>query len=276
MSDVEKIVLSMIVISWVVILFLTYIFGKRFVTNKVKKSSKVLSELENINGKIKYTYIKPNYYYSYDCASRAMFNHFDLDDYFVEIICDNKDFFKMLIKSIEKNKKEVAKYKRSLDKIDFSQTADIAKSVKIPLHIYRYFENKCYHEMILSEPVIDISITCRKEYTTPAGRTHTWSDVTYNYKQLLQFYEKANKIQEQREIRSGQIEYERSLMTASMRYEILRRDNFRCQLCGSTAQDGVKLHIDHIVPVSKGGHTTPENLRVLCDRCNFGKRDKIE
>ena len=65
-------------------------------------------------------------------------------------------------------------------------------------------------------------------------------------------------------------------MTSAMRYEILKRDNYRCQICGSTAQDGVKLHIDHIIPVSKGGKTVPENLRVLCDRCNLGKSDKIE
>lgn len=69
---------------------------------------------------------------------------------------------------------------------------------------------------------------------------------------------------------------QRRLMKDSLRYDILKRDNFRCQLCGSTAQDGVRLHVDHIIPVSKGGLTEPSNLRVLCERCNMGKRDKIE
>ena len=133
-----------------------------------------------------------------------------------------------------------------------------------------------YRKTILADPVIDVNIICRKEYTTPTGRTHTWSDITYNYNELVHYYEEAQKVKEQREIRSGQIEYERSLMTASLRYDILKRDNFRCQICGSTVQDGVKLHIDHIIPVSKGGHTTENNLRVLCDRCNFGKSDKLE
>lgn len=69
---------------------------------------------------------------------------------------------------------------------------------------------------------------------------------------------------------------QRRLMTDALRYEILSRDGFRCQICGATAQDGYKLHVDHIIPVSKGGRTEPDNLRTLCERCNMGKGDKIE
>lgn len=69
---------------------------------------------------------------------------------------------------------------------------------------------------------------------------------------------------------------QRRLMTDSLRYDILVRDGFRCCICGASAADGVKLHVDHILPVSKGGKTERSNLRTLCERCNLGKRDKIE
>jgi hypothetical protein len=69
---------------------------------------------------------------------------------------------------------------------------------------------------------------------------------------------------------------ERNKLTAGLRYDILRRDNFKCQICGRTQADGVKLHVDHIVPISKGGKTTAENLRTLCQDCNLGKGAKIE
>ena len=46
-------------------------------------------------------------------------------------------------------------------------------------------------------------------------------------------------------------------------------------LCGASANDGVKLEVDHIVPVSKGGKSTMDNLQTLCERCNRGKRDKL-
>ena len=56
----------------------------------------------------------------------------------------------------------------------------------------------------------------------------------------------------------------------------MRRDGFRCQLCGATQADGVKLHVDHIIPISKGGTSDIDNLRTLCERCNRGKGDQFE
>ena len=204
MNGIEKFAWWLFFISLILIACLSYAFVKRLI-NIVKKSSKVLSDLKTINGKIKYKNIESNYCYSYDCLTRAEFNRFVLNDYFVEIIRDNEVFFKCLIKSIENNKKELVKYKRFLGKIDFLQTAEIAKSVKIPFYIYRHIEKKCYHKLVLLKPVIDVNIVCRKEYTTPVRRTHVWEEVTYNYKQLLYLYEETRKIKEQQEIRRGQI-----------------------------------------------------------------------
>lgn len=63
---------------------------------------------------------------------------------------------------------------------------------------------------------------------------------------------------------------------ARLRHKILKRDNYRCVLCGWSAEDGVKLHIDHKIPVSKGGLTVEENLRTLCEACNLGKSNDID
>jgi hypothetical protein len=58
-----------------------------------------------------------------------------------------------------------------------------------------------------------------------------------------------------------------------LRALVLMRDGSRCQLCGAEAREGAKLHVDHIVPWSKGGATALHNLRVLCHVCNIGKSD---
>jgi hypothetical protein len=64
-------------------------------------------------------------------------------------------------------------------------------------------------------------------------------------------------------------------MTYFLRYKVLKRDSHSCRSCGRSPANerGVKLHIDHIKPWSKGGETVMENLQVLCEVCNLGKGD---
>jgi 5-methylcytosine-specific restriction endonuclease McrA len=64
------------------------------------------------------------------------------------------------------------------------------------------------------------------------------------------------------------------------RIEILKRDNWTCQCCGIKVHDEkisneTKAHIDHIIPISKGGHSEPFNLQTLCRTCNLSKSDKV-
>lgn len=56
-----------------------------------------------------------------------------------------------------------------------------------------------------------------------------------------------------------------------LRALVLMRDGASCQMCGDTPQSGAKLHVDHIIPWSKGGETTLQNLQSLCEKCNIGK-----
>lgn len=68
-------------------------------------------------------------------------------------------------------------------------------------------------------------------------------------------------------------QFKRKPIKPSLRFEILKRDDYRCQMCGVTAKDGATLEIDHIMPVSKGGTNDAGNLQVLCRDCNAGKSD---
>lgn len=56
-----------------------------------------------------------------------------------------------------------------------------------------------------------------------------------------------------------------------LRFEVLKRDSFKCRYCGRTEADGVKLHIDHVIPISLGGRNDHENLATACADCNLGK-----
>lgn len=59
----------------------------------------------------------------------------------------------------------------------------------------------------------------------------------------------------------------------SLRYKVLNRDKFKCIKCGASpaTEHSCRLHVDHKIPFSRGGKTTPDNLQTLCQNCNLGK-----
>lgn len=63
----------------------------------------------------------------------------------------------------------------------------------------------------------------------------------------------------------------RRTISKRQRARILERDNFLCRRCGSTWAHGVRLVVDHIVPVALGGSSDDANLQTLCEPCNQGK-----
>lgn len=64
----------------------------------------------------------------------------------------------------------------------------------------------------------------------------------------------------------------RKTIGKKIRFEIFKRDSFKCQYCGASAPD-VILEIDHVIPVSKGGDDDITNLITSCRDCNRGKSD---
>ena len=60
-------------------------------------------------------------------------------------------------------------------------------------------------------------------------------------------------------------------ISGTLRYEILKRAKYRCELCGISAADKA-LEVDHIVPRNQGGTDYSSNLQALCYSCNAMKR----
>lgn len=63
---------------------------------------------------------------------------------------------------------------------------------------------------------------------------------------------------------------EREPIGKRLRFEILKRDGFKCRYCGAMAT-ATLLHVDHVVAVADGGTNDPANLVAACVDCNQGK-----
>ncbi len=70
-------------------------------------------------------------------------------------------------------------------------------------------------------------------------------------------------------LKGGHVERTWKIPPASRR-EILRRDGHRCQYCGSSSA----LTIDHVLPRSRGGSHSWENVVAACNPCNSRKGDR--
>jgi hypothetical protein len=97
------------------------------------------------------------------------------------------------------------------------------------------------------------------------------SSKTYSYAELLNIYNKLNKINFETTLDKYESKEQRKLMTQELRQKVKERDNYTCQQCGKYMPDGVGLHIDHIIPICKGGKSVISNLQVLCSKCNGTK-----
>lgn len=56
--------------------------------------------------------------------------------------------------------------------------------------------------------------------------------------------------------------------------KVVRRDGQICRICNKPVADD-QVEFDHIIPFSKGGPLTADNIRLTCRSCNRKKRDSL-
>ena len=148
-------------------------------------------------------------------------------------------------------------------------------STDVPLLI-RKFAKRSLEKNLGFEPVDFSTVYFPKyvfKYTSSGGNASTQCDVTMDIENLNKFVTYlSDKVKFSKSV-AGQ----RALMTSKLREEIKARDNYTCKICGAStnAEPHLLLEIDHIVPVSKGGMTTKDNLQTLCWKCNRSKGARL-
>lgn len=278
------IVLTAIVIS----IICSVVFKKR-----VKANSKIYHALLSLNKNYNFHNIKPVLKFHHTCSSKRQLDNYNFDKALRQIVESDISYFRTLIKYTNENFKLSSQYRADCTELlkENALTKSEIKSFKIPNNTWLRIEEQLFNKNLLSYTT-DFKIYIKATYTSPQGRNGYYRDYYYyqiavdniltiidREKQLAAEKEKYER--EKREERERQKalrpahQIERSKLTKKLRYEIFERDHYKCVICGRSAEDGVILHVDHIIPVSKGGLTVPENLRTLCADCNLGKSDTL-
>jgi len=255
-----------------IIAFVAKHLKKKHLENTENNSIKI-SEIKRLNKSVIFYDLEP-IILNRTCSSKHEFDRLDLTDFFIICISDNIEYYIEYMKKVYYNSIAYKKYIKRFNEIMVSDNSEIEEQYRE----YPYF--KKYEERIFDSyklhPVITANTLITKEYSSPQGRKYYYDSINPNDVQIIECIDEANTRINNAEIYKSTRNRERELVTPSLRYSIMKRDNFRCVLCGATSEDGAKLHVDHIIPVSKGGKTEISNLRTLCSTCNLGKSAKYD
>lgn len=149
-------------------------------------------------------------------------------------------------------------------------------SARIPVLIRSFSKKKLSNKLGFAQ--VDFSNLYFPKYTfryvSGGGNSSMKCDIVLDVDNLERFVGfLAEKVKFAQSI-AGQ----RALMTSRLREQIKQRDNYTCKKCGVSIKDEphLLLEIDHIVPLSKGGMTTEDNLQTLCWKCNRSKGAKLD
>ena len=152
----------------------------------------------------------------------------------------------------------------------------ITSTRKIALEFLKYDESQIqyYERVVKSMPVrvlLNHSVITKDKNQISLNT----KALTFNQKQKLITLcdSKLNEFLESRGLKLWDYRLIDNPVPDSLRYRVLKKSNFRCDLCGATKQDR-PLDVDHIIPRSRRGKTEESNLQVLCSKCNRSKSNK--
>lgn len=242
----------------------------------IEHSSKAIAWQSKINKKFEslfYANIDQKHAMQRNLNSKKKFDCFNPSKAMFEIIFDNLDSYQDIVSKLESNRKAYSSYLKACDYIfENSPVPDNLHPMLFGTEkTYIKWEQRVFDEKMLS-PTIDFAITLAWQYTSPKGRNSYRNSKTFNFDNIKSLLKRAQERQEHERTKT----YQRNLMTQSLRYDIMKRDSFRCQICGRSVKNNpnIELEVDHIIPISKGGKTVKSNLQTLCKECNRGKSAK--
>ncbi len=272
-KETTILIIILAVLATIIVSVVTVITVRRRIKEKrtsyVKETSLRYARILELNRTSSFHDIDPKITFRKYCGSKREFDRLDKRDYLRECIGSCALVYQELLRDVSDN---IRRYREYLDHYsEILATTPYDEKLYTENKYYRSMEQElCENEKL--KPVTKLDVWVEKSYISPQGRNRYKDSSHYDAHDINLCLQ---EIRTRRAV-SETAKYQRSLMTDSLRYDVMKRDGFRCVLCGASSKDGVRLHVDHIKPISKGGKTEMSNLRTLCERCNMGKRDKYD
>lgn len=253
-------------------LFFRYLRKKKY-TKFIQEHSIALKQLKIIN----------QHYHFFDVAdfdeehtydNEICYDTVSCEDYLVYVLVNNEKGIRKAMKDCQTNIHLWREYEAEIKETCIKNEYDTDSLPKNKKHLQN-LESEILTDTLL-KPTLLFSITIYLE-RRDMGNTYKESKTeVFEPKEISDLLRLINQkdgyFYRVKDIWDALCRVERGKVSNRMRFAIFRRDGERCKRCGSRRN----LEIDHVVPISKGGKSTYDNLQTLCHSCNVEKGTDIE
>ncbi len=265
---------SIIVVG--IVIFLTYYFTQKKYNNFILENSVCLKQLNEINSRYKfYPYINYNQSHTYD--NEKLYDNISCKDYLIYQLQFYSIKISNQINKINDNRQLYSNYLSEIK--DISQFGQFQSSIgKLKLEKLVKKEKQLIEKQILRAPVTQFTLSVTLYCSKINGQVYSRKSEIFSAGEVLTFIKRINRkngnFYTDREIWDAICRVERGKVSNKLRFLIYSRDGYRCRKCGISDRYA-QLEIDHIIPISKGGKTTYDNLQTLCHKCNVEKSNSL-
>ncbi|MGY3128567.1 5-methylcytosine-specific restriction endonuclease McrA [Agrococcus sp. UYP33] len=239
---------------------------------QVESASTALQELNQLNSRFGHAvaHHPPLEFHFVDRVnSKSKFDGFDLEAFMLRCVLEREAILEAGIATRRHVLEQYLEYERAYWRVG----SLLGRSAHQGVRQSRFdaVEARLYKQRRLLRPTPTARVRSTVKYTSPQGKNAYARSFEWGFDALHAGLRHAQQQRASQSTAQYLRQRERAAMNSRMRMDILRRDQFRCRMCGASASEGATLHVDHKLPVSRGGLTVPENLQALCQTCNLGK-----
>lgn len=237
----------------------------------INEHSLSLKKLKEINKRYVFKKID-EMYFSNTYDNGDFYNEISCKDYLTYVLVDEKFEVERKLKDSLSNLGVYNLYLKEIKEKCILNAYDVEITLKNKDKLIK--TEKEMFEKAKLKPDIDVLITIKLIQTDINGKYLSSKTALFSAKDIKWIINglnnKRGNFYLDRETWNSLCRVERGKVSNKMRFAIYKRDGYRCRYCGRT-ENMVKLEVDHIKPISKGGKSIYNNLQTLCRDCNYEK-----
>ena len=241
----------------------------------VNRYSVRISRLNELNKKFVFNpFVSFDQVHTYD--NEVFYNSISPEDYLIYQLQFLSYKVKKQIQLMELNRQKYNEYIYAVKAINVSGKYDKDTKGYI-VKLLNLYEEKIYKKHIQSATT-EFYLTVKLSLSKINGEVYRRKSARFTAPQITELIVRLNNkngtFYRDRGIWDAICRVERGKVSNKLRFAVYQRDGYRCRYC-HRSQKQAYLEVDHIIPISKGGKSTMDNLQTLCHDCNVKKGDKI-